>query len=211
MINSIIDISHYNVFQSMTDAKQAGILGILHKATQGTGYFDPTFLNHRDQILASGLLFGAYHFGIAGDPEAQADFFLSKVGKDTLIVLDFEGNPQGQDMSLLEAEQFVHYINQVTGRYSGLYSGHAIKEALANAGITQPQQTELSNCWLWISQYTTGQPLVPKIWSEWTLWQYTDGAAGNPPYDVNGIGRCDRDYFNGTEQELTDFWARNSG
>ncbi len=146
MINTIIDISHYNTIQSFTNASQAGILGVIHKATQAFGYFDPTFNQNREKVVAAGLLFGAYHFGVAGDAVAQADFFLSKVGKDTLLVLDFEGNPQGHDMSLVEAEQFVHYINQVTGRYPGLYSGHAIKEALSNAGITQPDHTELSNC-----------------------------------------------------------------
>jgi len=62
-----------------------------------------------------------------------------------------------------------------------------------------------------MAQYITGQPLIPKIWPGWTLWQYNDGSKGDPPYDVNGIGLCDRDYFNGTEQDLKDFWARNSG
>ncbi len=212
MYNGVIDISHHNTIKSFSDAKQDGIMGIFHKATQGFTYFDPTFIANRDAILSAGLLFGAYHFGVAGDPVAQADFFLSKVGKDTLMVLDFEPNPQGQDMSLAEAEQFVNHIWQMTGRYPGLYSGHTIKEALAAAGITQPGQTELSNCWLWIAQYTTAPgPMIPKVWDDWTLWQYTDGASGNPPYEVNGIGRCDRDLFNGSDADLADFWSATGG
>ncbi len=153
---------------------------------------------------------GAYHFGTAGNATAQADYFLSQAGSDTLLVLDFEPNPQGTDMSLLEAEEFVHHVFQMTGRYPGLYSGHTIKEALAKAGISKPEQTELSKCWLWIAQYGPA-PLIPKVWHSWTLWQYTDGGAGKPPHDVPGIGRCDRDQFNGSAQDLRQFWVTQTG
>jgi lysozyme len=210
MINAVIDISHHNTISSFGRAKEAGILGVIHKATQGGSYFDPTFVNNRNNAKAAGLLFGSYHFGTAGDATAQAEYFLSKVGKDDLMVLDFEPNPQGKDMCLQEAEQFVHHIKQVTGRYPGLYSGHTIKEVLAEAGLTKPSQTELSNCWLWIAQYGTA-PLLPKVWERWTLWQYTDGGAGDLPHDVAGIGRCDRDKFNGSEDDLRQFWKLNSG
>lgn len=205
MLNAVVDISHHNQISSFEQARAAGVLAVFHKATQGTHYQDPTLAAHRQRIEAAGLLFGAYHFGIAGDAQAQAEFFLSAAGKGAVLVLDFEPNPQGHDMSLLEAEQFVHQIKQVTGRYPGLYSGHTIKEALQQAGISKPEQTELSQCWLWLAQYGPA-PLVPKIWKQWTLWQYTDGAAGPAPHDVPGIGRCDRDQFNGTAAQLQAFW-----
>jgi lysozyme len=206
MINAVVDISHHNTISNIAKVQAAGVLGVIHKATQGAIYVDPTLAANRKRLEAAGLLFGAYHFGTAGDASAQAEALLKAIGKDCLLVLDFEPNPQGQDMSLLEAEQFVHHIYSVTGRYPGLYSGHTIKEALAGAGINDPAQTELSKCWLWIAQYGPA-PLIPKIWSRWTLWQYTDGAVGQGPYTVDGIGRCDRDQFNGSEEELRAFWA----
>jgi len=206
MINAVIDISHHNKVTSFSKARSAGVLGVIQKATQGVSYRDPTFDSTRKKVEDAGLLFGAYHFGTAGDPVAQADYFLSKAGQQTLLVLDFEGNPQGHDMSLDDAEHFVHHIKQVTGRYPGLYSGHTIKEALSKAGVNKPDQTELSRCWLWIAQYSKA-PLIPKVWTKWTLWQYTDGAAGNEPHTVNGVGRCDRDQFNGTAAQLQAFWA----
>lgn len=209
MINAVIDISHHNKVTSFSKVKQAGMLGVIQKATQGLSYSDPTFSSNRKKAEDADLLVGAYHFGTAGDAIAQAEYFLSKAGDKTLLVLDFEGNPQGHDMSLEEAEHFVHHIKQITGHYPGLYSGHTIKEALSKAGITNPNQTELSHCWLWIAQYSKA-PLVPKVWSKWTLWQYTDGAAGLEPHTVDGIGRCDRDQFNGTAVEFQEFWAQNS-
>ncbi|RYH00454.1 MAG: glycoside hydrolase [Alphaproteobacteria bacterium] len=205
MLNAVIDISHHNKISSFDKVAGAGVLGVIQKATQGFSFKDPTFASNSKRVKSAGMLFGAYHFGTAGDPVAQADFFLSAVGDTSLLVLDFEANPQGHDMSLLEAEQFVHHVFSRTGRYPGLYSGHTIKEALAAAGIASPSQTELSKCWLWFARY--GQsPLIPKVWDTWKLWQYTDGAAGNEPHQVAGIGRCDRDMFNGTEAELRQLW-----
>jgi len=210
MTNAVIDISHHNTISSFEDVAKSGVLAVVHKATQGTRFVDPTLQTHRSEIEKAGLLFGAYHFGTAGSGSDQADHLLSVVGSDTLLVLDLEGNPQGFDMALEEAEEFVHHIADKTGRLPGLYSGHTIKEMLSAAGIRDPSQTILSQCWLWIAQYGS-RPLVPAIWSNWRLWQYTDGAAGPTPHEVIGIGRCDRDQFNGTEDELKTFWKVSSG
>jgi len=40
--------------------------------------------------------------------------------------------------------------------------------------------------------------VVPPNWPTWTMWQYTDGGLGPEPHTVDGIGRCDRDKFQGT-------------
>ncbi len=61
--NTIIDLSHHNGDVDLGRAKAAGILGVIQKATQGTGYKDPTFDANREQAIQAGLLFGAYHFG----------------------------------------------------------------------------------------------------------------------------------------------------
>jgi lysozyme len=39
------------------------------------------------------------------------------------------------------------------------------------------------------------------------MWQYTDGGIGPEPHAVNGIGRCDRDKFNGNENQLRKLWG----
>lgn len=208
--NVVVDISHHNRVSSFKQARNDGVQAVIHKVTQGTTFIDPTLKSNRKKIGAAGLLFGAYHFGVAGEPEQQAEFFLKQAGTDTLMVLDFEPNRQGQDMTLLEAEHFVHYLSQKTGRYPGLYSGHTIKEALVAHGITDPKQTELSECWLWLAQYGPA-PLLPRCWDKWTLWQYTDGASGQMPHEVAGIGRCDRSMFNGSQAEFTAFWNGAAG
>ena len=205
-LNAVIDLSHHNTVTNFDAARAAGVRAVIQKATQGTVFVDPTYRSHRDGARAANLLFGAYHFGVAGNASDQAAHLLSVAQADTsLLVLDLEGNPQGHDMSLQEAEEFVNHIATATGRFPGLYSGHTIKEMLSAAGIRDPRQTLLSQCWLWIAQYGPA-PLIPSLWSRWTLWQYTDGAAGPEPHEVDGIGRCDRERFNGSEQDLIAFW-----
>ena len=203
-LNVVIDLSHHNAKVDLKQAKEkSGIIGVIQKATQGSSFVDPTYKTNRKKAVDAGALWGAYHFGTGSDGVAQADHFLSTVNPapDTLLVLDFEANPQGPNMTLIEARAFVTHVKEVTGRSPGLYSGHYIKALLGNA-----LDPVLADCWFWLAQYGP-TAVVPPNWKTWTMWQYTDGALGPEPHTVIGIGRCDRDKFNGTEAELQTQWT----
>jgi len=205
-IKAVVDISHHNGDLNLQLAKADGISGVIHKATQGTTMADPMYQTNRTKALNEELLWGAYHFGTGGDGAAQAQFFLNVVGTfdNTLLVLDFEQNTDGASMSLADARAFVTEVNQVTGRFPGLYSGSYIKQLLGSA-----KDPVLAECWLWLPEYGP-TPVVPANWSTWTMWQYTDGNFGPEPHSVNGIGACDRDKFNGTEDQLRTLWQTAS-
>lgn len=203
-INVVVDLSHHNQTVNFQRAKdEGGILGVIYKATQGRNYRDQTYRTRRQRALDAGLFWGAYHFGTGSDGVQQAEYFLDFVQPDrtTLLVLDFENNPQGPDMSLEEARAFVTHIYQLTGRYPGLYSGHYIKGLLGTR-----EDPVLKNCWFWLAQYGP-TPVVPPNWNTWTMWQYTDGGMGPDPHKVPGIGRCDRDKFNGSADRLRALWG----
>lgn len=204
VINVVIDISHHNGNIDFAAAKRDGIVGVIQKATQGQSGVDPTYETNRDKALREGLLWGAYHFGTGSDGLKQAENFLAVVGRDakkTLMVLDFEPNLTGPSMTLEEARAFVTHIKEETGRVPGLYSGHYIKQLLGTN-----KDPILAQCWFWLAQYGP-TPVVPANWPTWTLWQYTDGAIGPQPHTVQGVGRCDRDKFNGDEAKLRSFWV----
>jgi lysozyme len=205
-LNAVVDISHHNGNVNLQLAKADGIIGVIHKATQGTTIVDPMYQTNRTQAANAGLLWGAYHFGTGGDGVAQAQHFLNVVGtfENTLLVLDFEQNTGGTSMSLADARAFVTEVNQVTGRYPGFYSGSYIKQLLGSA-----EDSVLAQCWLWLPEYGP-TPVVPANWHTWTMWQYTDGNYGPQPHSVNGIGNCDRDKFNGTEDQLQTLWLTTS-
>ena len=200
--NRVVDLSHHNGKVNFAKAAES-LIGVIQKATQGETFVDPTYAKNRKAALDNGLLFGAYHFGTGASGVSQAAHFLKTVGnvEKTVLVLDFEDNHAGTSMTLEEARAFVTHIKSETGRFPGFYSGHTIKKAL---GTTV--DPILSQCWFWLAQYGP-TAVVPPCWKKWTLWQYTDGAIGPEPHEVDGVGRCDRDKFNGTDQALKTFWG----
>ena len=117
--NAVIDLSHNNQSVDFNKAKAAGILGVVHKATQGTGFVDPMYAKRRKAAANAGLLWGAYHFGTGADPIAQAQSFLkvaSPTAKD-ILVLDFEPNttPPRNSMTLVQARAFIGFVKKCHG------------------------------------------------------------------------------------------------
>lgn len=207
LLNVVVDISHHNTVTSFQEAKNSGILGVIHKATEGLQFVDANYDGRRVLATSVGLFWGAYHFGVRGNPKGQADHFLSVVnpGITDLLVLDFEPNPREGTMTLGEAETFVTRVQEKTGRFPVLYSGQAfLREKLGNR-----TDTILRNCSLWIARYSSQLPVLPPAFETFKLWQYTDGNAGPQPHQVPGIGRCDRDKFNGDEASLRQFWGHS--
>jgi lysozyme len=202
-LNAVVDLSHHNRILDFNAVKADGIVGIIHKATQGFRFRDEKLASRRQKCREMDIMWGSYHFGVGGDGIEQADFFLEVVQPlaSELIVLDFEPNPNGLTMTLNQAEDFVETIHHLTGRWPGLYGGNHLKEVLG-----RETDTSLANCWLWFARYGP-PPQIPPAWQDWTFWQYTDGMHGSEPHQVNGIGHCDRDKFNGDLAALKKFWG----
>jgi len=144
--NVVIDLSHHSKKVDLQRAAADGIVGVIHKATQGSGFVDPTYGKNRKAAAAAGLLWGAYHFGTGADPVAQAKKFLQVASPEPqdLLVLDFEKNPpNGPNMSLVQARTFITTVRDATGRMPALYGGFLLKQSLG--GKTDPL---LASCWL---------------------------------------------------------------
>ena len=203
MPDSVIDISHHNGPNlDFATAAGSGILGVIHKATQGSFGVDPMYGTNKPNIKLANLLFGSYHFGDGSDGGVQAQKFLDVAAPaaNELVALDLESNPAGSSMTLEEARSFVTVIFNTIGKWPVLYSGHDLKEMLN--GTPDPV---LLNCPLWLAQYGPAAVLPPG-WANWSLWQYTDGAINNPQ-PVAGIGHCDLNEFGGDGVALAAFWA----
>ncbi|WP_026258965.1 glycoside hydrolase family 25 protein [Uliginosibacterium gangwonense] len=193
MLDNIIDLSHFNASPDFSTLKSNGVVGVIHKATQGGQWTDPTYAARKTAALNAGLYWGAYHFGDGRDVATQVKHFLSVAAGTTLLVLDVEENTSGPSMTLTQAEQFVTQVQAATGHWPGLYCGSYLKQILTNV-----HSTVLINCWLWYADYEkTPAPAFPPIWPIWTMWQYTD--AGCP---CNNAFACDRDRFNGSMPSL---------
>jgi lysozyme len=61
MINTIVDIFHQNSID-FDRVKAAGIVAIIHKATEGSRFKDSEYQNRRAHAKELGFLWGGYHF-----------------------------------------------------------------------------------------------------------------------------------------------------
>src|SRR5215472_3401349 len=136
-INVIIDLSHHNPNADVGRVQAGGILGIIHKATQGSAFTDPAYAARHQAAKDAGLLWGAYHFGTAADPVAQAQLFLrvASLTPQDLMILDLETNRANptNTMSLDQARAFISAVQDATGIVPGLYGGAYLKEQLGDA------------------------------------------------------------------------------
>jgi lysozyme len=196
----VFDISHYeNVSQDFVAAAQAGIAAVILKATQGTGFVDPTFLPRIAEARAAGLLVGAYHFLDGSSPAEQVAHFLTvsvSEGMVNWLALDWEPYPASQ-ASVMQAATAVASVQAATGKWPILYTIRSM--------LSAPNKT-LSNCPLWLAEYGT-RPICPPGFTAWRLWQHTDGQVGNAVVPVPGVGPCDRSKFAGTIDQLRAWWS----
>jgi GH25 family lysozyme M1 (1,4-beta-N-acetylmuramidase) len=200
----VLDISHHNDVTSWDDVKAAGIVGIVHKATEGSDYVDDCYASMRKDAIAAGLLWGAYHFATGSDEVVQAEHFLDVVGVDaaTLYCLDWEDYGDNT-MSLEQARTFMQLIDSAVGEgRCVLYSGNTAKEAL---GSEVDEFFGMHR--LWVAQYSEA-PVVQASWEREWLWQYSDGNVGPQPQGCPGVdGDVDTNSWDGSDAELAVEWA----
>ena len=196
----VIDISHYeNVSQDFVTTAKARIAAVILKATQGTRFVDPTFLERVDEARKAGLLVGAYHFLDGSNPAEQTAHFLTVAASEGMVswlALDWEPYPQSQ-ASVMQAATAAASIQAATGKWPVLYTDRYM--------LSAPNRT-LSNCPLWLAEYGT-RPICPPGFTKWRLWQHTDGRVGSAVVPVPGIGPCDRSRFAGTIGQLRAWWS----
>ncbi|BET30886.1 hypothetical protein wCauBTS_14930 [Wolbachia pipientis] len=166
------------------------------KATQGLKFVDLKYAERRKIAEEEGLLYGAYHFGVGENGKDQAEHFLETVSDSSkvLLALDIEENKNGENITPKQAEDFVTRVQERTNRLPLICGGAYFLKDFATPILTE--------CPLWKIRWSK----LPKGWNKWVLWQYTNGQMGPEPHSVRGIGPCDRSKFNGTLEELRNFW-----
>jgi lysozyme len=192
-----IDLSHHNsIPESLQEAAEAGIAGVIHKLTEGTGYVDSKVEARSFLAEDAGMLWGLYHFIRPGDPREQARFFCQTAepwaDDDTLYALDWED----AGVSLEDALVFLEEVEKLTGHKPVLYSGHVLKDALGGK-----PDASISKYRLWLAQYASSPTLPPGFEKYWA-WQYTDQgevAGVDAPTDLND--------YQGTPEELARDWS----
>jgi lysozyme len=192
----VLDLSHHETVVDIDAIREEGIIGVIHKATEGTSYVDPTYAERKAAFIDAGFLWGAYHFVHPNNIEAQVDHFLKTAGIDdtTLYALDWEESSSGT-MDEGEAEEFMYLLETMTGRKGVIYSGHIAKETIE--GVNE----YLGSHRLWLAQYGP-TPTVQESWNTYWLWQTSETG------DIPGIpDEVDINSYAGTDDELRSEWS----
>jgi lysozyme len=199
-----IDVSLWQHDLDWVALKKAGVSFAFAKATESDNVTDPYFAKNWPAMKAAGIVRGAYHFfRPAKDPLKQAAFFAQAVKLekgDLPLVLDLESSGGLMPVALVPVVQTcLNEIERLSGLRPIIYTG----PNFWNTSMVAPNAPAwTSNYLLWIANYTSGsKPLVPKGWTTWTIWQYTDQGR------LNGYaGNLDLDRYNGTVDDLV-AWA----
>jgi len=92
MINTVIDISHFQENIDWAKLYASGVKAVIHKSSQGSGHTDSLYHEHRLKATAAGLLWGAYHMIDSSDVGEQVKNFLKSALPDgkTLLAVQWQ-------------------------------------------------------------------------------------------------------------------------
>lgn len=223
MITGICDVAHMDGAWEFDVAARAGVVAVIHKATEGRTVKDSVFAHAMRCAPMVGMLRGAYHFGRPHDVPGQVEEFLETVhaavgdAQDVLLALDLEGSlDKPSTMSTSEAAEFVTLLRARTGRWPLLYAGASKLRQRMRVRVASPGvRGALASCPLWLAAYGPDPATydAPEPWAAWSLLQYTDGRPDVGPDDeaayprtTPGFHLCDRSAWRGTVGELRAWW-----
>lgn len=191
----VIDLSHHNsIPRDLIAAKQSGIIGCIHKCTEGKSYDDDKVASRYYLATQAGMVWGLYHFLRPGDMQQQAKFFIDRatalnvIDDNTLLAADHED----PGVSFAQLCEFLDAVEFHSNRIPVIYSGHVLKDQMAAGGLIYPNKYRL-----WLAQYGS-KAVLPAGCDAYYMWQYSDKATVpgiSPPTDVNAIELSDRDFL----------------
>lgn len=187
-----VDASHHQGPIDWEAVAGDGIAFAYLKATEGTGFVDPRFAEHRREARAAGLRVGGYHyFQLCTPGGEQARHFADVLGelrpRELPPALDLElagscGTPPPRAQLLAEVRAFLEVLEARTGRRTVLYLYPELEQRYALAGeIARPQ---------WVRRLGDVPPDRP-----WWIWQRSQtgsvaGVAGDVDLNVMKVRRA---------------------
>lgn len=201
------DVSHFHPVRDWPAFAASGATFFGTKATEGTHTVDSYFEFHRDGFRrhCSSFRMGVYYhfFHCEKDPSTQAEFLIRTVGDlrpNERLCCDFEeksySNVEAQALlfhGLAWLEDFFARLDELMPNMRPLIYTSA-RHWRAIGDQMWPRAARMD---LWVPRYNdsaTPPDELPRPWSDWSVFQFTDGNAG-PHRDVPGIGFCDCNVF----------------
>lgn len=194
----VLDTSHWqgnwpgldSPFQAM---RQAGIVGMILKATEGTSNTDETFRDRYNACLDRRFAVCSYHFLRHGDIEEQMAHFVDTVQPrhGERLVLDWEDPAVTLDEVQDAAAILLNTLDD--GEPANLQVTIYASSGFLQEHCPDEYDPLLARTSLWVARYSDEEPYWPThVWPTWTLWQCTDA------FSIDGYGPLDGNKFNGS-------------
>jgi carboxypeptidase C (cathepsin A)/GH25 family lysozyme M1 (1,4-beta-N-acetylmuramidase)/subtilisin family serine protease len=172
-----IDVFQGNALPTWQELKDAGIVFLIHKATEDGFTPDSQFSTRYSNTRTNGFIRGAYHFYRHTDEQAgsvQADRFMTAVGRvrpgDLPPALDFENSalanahqhePASAAAWSRELREFLDRVETKSGRSPLVYTSASAWEHLSGkADYRAANFTTFGDYPLWIKSYRPGRITV---------------------------------------------------
>jgi len=155
---------------------------------------------------SAGLLIGGYH-GLMPDVTGQAKFFVDAVG-DRPLELGYYGDLE----NMLLTDDKCNAFLTATDRNMAEWGVDGVCNVYTNLNFMNNHIGDWAagrELWIagWVESYTDSMnPIVPKQFYDWKVWQYT-----NEGYVAGVPARVCLDVYNGTEEELYEEYAPENG
>jgi len=139
---------------------------------------DCKFLEMYTQAKKYHYLFGAYHFGHTGHVNEQIEEFLKAISGLELgfIALDVDGDADGINITIPEAEKFLQAVQNRTHMPMVLYTTRGVA-AKISAQYDKTSIFAKSPLWIAAPAWAPNLTLLPpksKVWENYALWQFND-------------------------------------
>jgi len=195
-----IDISKWQGTINWPQVKADGVRYAFIRLSDGANTKDAKFTANWSGAKAAGIIRGAYQFfRPTQSVTTQADMMIAAIGTyepgDLPPVIDVEDHGGLSPTTLASRVRvWVDRVQAALGVTPVVYTGKYFwRDEVGSPASFAPNA-------LWIAQYTSLCPDIPRPWAKWTFWQHTDKGA------VAGIsGPVDMNRFNGSLAELQAF------
>mgnify|MGYP002740030217 FL=1 len=170
---------------------------VVVKATEGTGYINPSCDTHVQQAIEMGKLFGVYHYANGADPIAESNFFLQNIQgyiRKGILVLDFESGDN--------AAWNINPNGWVKTWCDNVYNQTGVRPLVYIQASALDKVSGIGDYGLWVAQYASYEPTYYQDtpWNEGAydcaMRQYAGDNGRVYGYD----GGVDLDKFYGDEE-----------
>jgi GH25 family lysozyme M1 (1,4-beta-N-acetylmuramidase) len=149
-----VDISNY---QASLNVGSIAAEFVIIKATEGTGYVNPSCDTHYQQAIKAGKKVGVYHFArndAGHSATSEADYFVKNIKgyiKTAILVLDWEASTA----NVAWAKEWLDSVHSQTGVHPVIYMSQSV--------VQERDWASVANHGLWVARWGSGSKQCPTI------------------------------------------------